>query len=526
MKGLINKIKTESDINTISPESNDLCEEEDNLLCSEKEVNVMESKIDPCSLSYEFVSVIKCEENEDMKSLPVFKFEAVEESCSVDDFTNELKSEMRTLNDDLSNRFMQTIWKEDARGQEISSSENTVQRFAEVVLKQTHAKETNVESFIHNLQNDPLKCEPACGGFAAPSDLKYEINDNVTSPASKIYIKEQLWNVNAVKEEATSDDNLNERPVEPQYNEDMQDIITCDNLEQCSMSVIERHTYTKEMEYVGDFGDELSAQKVLHCESCGKKFISPRRLRIHKFYHCRQLKSFKCDFCGKCFSILYNLRQHILIHMGEKPFTCNVCSKSFTHQQNFRSHALTHTDNKPFKCDICHKNFRRRQHLQKHASIHRDDKSADNTVDRSFICDICQKSFRYLRNLQRHYAVHTDLRPFKCDICEKSFRYRQGLLGHSSIHTGKKPFKCHVCEKCFRRREHLQKHVSVHSDDKPFKCDICDKNFRRLDNFRQHRLVHTAPKTSKCGICEKTFRKKNHLLRHSLTHTADKLFKC
>ena len=48
-------------------------------------------------------------------------------------------------------------------------------------------------------------------------------------------------------------------------------------------------------------------------------------------------------------------------------FTCGTCGKGFRMKQHLKQHLLIHTGDKPYKCQVCLKNFRRKDHLEKHA---------------------------------------------------------------------------------------------------------------------------------------------------------------
>ena len=163
-----------------------------------------------------------------------------------------------------------------------------------------------------------------------------------------------------------------------------------------------------------------------------------------------------CKICFKNFTRKTTLKQHMLIHAGEKPYTCGVCSSQFTDCSNLRKHMLLHTGEKPYKCSVCHKCFRLNGDLQKHTLMH--------TGERRFKCQLCSKMFQFTHSLKIHMLVHTGEKPHHCDVCDKTFTQHGALKQHVKLHTGERPFECDTCLKRFSRKDVLKRHIKQHTD--------------------------------------------------------------
>ena len=78
-------------------------------------------------------------------------------------------------------------------------------------------------------------------------------------------------------------------------------------------------------------------------------------------------RKFCCDFCGKMFATLRDLRVHLIYHKEPK-FICNFdgCSKKYFASNKFESHKKTHIDQRDFACQLCDKKFSEFSNLKRH----------------------------------------------------------------------------------------------------------------------------------------------------------------
>ncbi|KAK2117987.1 hypothetical protein P7K49_004874 [Saguinus oedipus] len=62
------------------------------------------------------------------------------------------------------------------------------------------------------------------------------------------------------------------------------------------------------------------------------------------------VKEHKCGICGREFTLLANMKRHVLIHTNIRAYQCHLCYKSFVQKQTLKAHMIVHSDVKPFKC--------------------------------------------------------------------------------------------------------------------------------------------------------------------------------
>ncbi|XP_035914720.1 zinc finger protein 454-like isoform X2 [Anopheles stephensi] len=112
----------------------------------------------------------------------------------------------------------------------------------------------------------------------------------------------------------------------------------------------------------------------------------------------QQQQQHECHVCHKSYSESSALRQHMLVHTGEKPYKCDICSKSFYNASTLKTHQRIHSDHNPYRCGTCTKMFDNARSLELHHRTH--------TGEKPYACDVCLKKFSCSSNLKRHRKLH------------------------------------------------------------------------------------------------------------------------
>ena len=191
------------------------------------------------------------------------------------------------------------------------------------------------------------------------------------------------------------------------------------------------------------------------CQNCCEVFATKERLEQHMQDH---LKDLRCELCDKEFSTASACKVHVKrVHFADvecgksdKNFTsqagpkaldegqksmlvCDACGKSYTSLPKLRNHIMYdhQHEQKPHQCGVCSKRFTSRRDLVRHLERH--------SAEPKHSCQECHKKFFTRNDMRRHFkVVHEKYHAGSCEICGRKFQSVGGKewTQHMNTHAG------------------------------------------------------------------------------------------
>lgn len=132
----------------------------------------------------------------------------------------------------------------------------------------------------------------------------------------------------------------------------------------------------------------------IKCDKCPKSFKTKENHEQHIFNLHSENRKYACESCNAKCPSKQILNLHLKTHASGKPFSCVHCGKDFTRKYHLDRH-LNHTNCSGAKpkvelpCEVCGKVFSRIDNLRDHLRGHMGQVSRK----RDFQCPYCDKSF-------------------------------------------------------------------------------------------------------------------------------------
>jgi len=239
--------------------------------------------------------------------------------------------------------------------------------------------------------------------------------------------------------------------------------------------------------------EHFGEQYKLNCDQCDFKATSTSKLKNHIMLHIDE-RPFKCSHCDKSFRNNSQLLEHVqILHSKAQPFSCIDCGQSFYTRAQLCKHSQTKHSNKIFSCQSCEKTFMSSQGLKAHVrNVHNKSQirlicsscglnsggcPCKKASAESVACPVCGKQL-LSKNLASHLHYHRQsaLRPYICQECSQTFTHASSLKRHALIHSGKYQFVCEQCNKGFIQKVAYETHCKSHTKER-LRCKGCNQPF-------------------------------------------------
>ena len=119
-----------------------------------------------------------------------------------------------------------------------------------------------------------------------------------------------------------------------------------------------------------------------------------------------------------------NSTEDILTESKESPHVIK-----FTKTTSIKNHEMIHTGEKQFVCEYCDKKFITNIKLKRHEQTHMNKKkNKKKDKNERFPCYICGADFARMDIFQKHFStIHERKKPYECHICNSSFSQKHHM---------------------------------------------------------------------------------------------------
>ncbi|CAH8545064.1 unnamed protein product [Schistosoma turkestanicum] len=241
--------------------------------------------------------------------------------------------------------------------------------------------------------------------------------------------------------------------------------------------------------------------------NCNVRYFSEEDLKRHKLSHLYAAdkdsrRRHACTYagCGKAYSKLNKLKEHLRSHTGERPYVCREpgCGAAFIRLYGVKRHELTHVFGR-----------KRAERLSQLPNT----LSNNSITETSF--DISEPRLDLQNNSEivtsSPYILPKPIEPLEvknetpiAPAIPKN-RTLPAIAPKSTVSLPMRPIspisgnpgmrRPHICPfkecgKAFPKLNKLREHICRHTGERPFVCDKCKASFVRMYDLRRHSNIH------------------------------------
>ena len=313
---------------------------------------------------------------------------------------------------------------------------------------------------------------------------------------------------------------------------------------------------TKEFNLNSELHRHIRTHPVPHvCSNCGEGFVSEIALIVHTFNHEVWVGDtlISCRYCGKGFSSLLNLSNHIIVHtratrmkieenvhtsspekIDEPKYLRIQMGKKTSKDGNTSIHTTkrtsrTHSDKstrspESLEDTQCFGGPVRDKALNKYAP-HLNGHAGTGQQDQKPPCPSSEDHWLLVRDDQ-----HPETQNHTQRVRSRGANQPTHSVGSTSQETNRRQSTyelfCPHCDQLFLDVTKFNEHVGTHAIVIPPCCCYCDKVFSDEATLRAHLYARAHGPPHICPQCCKGFQHQSSLRAHMYTHTGRKPFVC
>ncbi|CAI2732519.1 unnamed protein product [Schistosoma spindalis] len=237
--------------------------------------------------------------------------------------------------------------------------------------------------------------------------------------------------------------------------------------------------------------------------NCNVRYFSEEDLKRHKLSHLYAAdkdsrRRHACTYagCGKAYSKLNKLKEHLRSHTGERPYVCREpgCGAAFIRLYGVKRHELTHVFGRKRAERLSQiPNTNSMTGTSFDISDPRLDIQNNPEITTSSPYILPKPEPMETRNEMSVAPTVTKNRTLPAIAPKSSVSLPMRPISPISGNPGMRrphicPFK--ECGKAFPKLNKLREHICRHTGERPFVCDKCKASFVRMYDLRRHSNIH------------------------------------